>query len=133
MNKKRGNVTTTLTLTISLLFLIVLTIYIINMITPFIWYQKLENIANKYIYVIEKYGYLTDKEENNMYRDLKDEGFNIDFVKVDFPRQPLNYGTLFKFEISYTVYQKYNIISQGIKEESRKIPLSIKKYSYSKM
>ena len=58
MNKK-GNVAFSLTIVISLMFFVVLAVYIVNMITPFIWYQKLENIANKYVYVIEKFGYLT--------------------------------------------------------------------------
>ena len=133
MNKKKGNISEALTLVVSLGCLVVITVYIINMIIPFIWYQKLENIAGKYVYIIERFGYLTDEEEKCLYNDLKEEGFNIDNVQIDCPKSYLNYGTLFKFEIKYMLLQEYNIISNGIKEEARTIPLAIKKYSYSKI
>ena len=133
MNNKDGNITITLTFAISLICLIIITVYIINMITPFIWYQKLENIANKYVYVIEKYGYLTENEEKKLYEDLEQHGFNVDLIEIDCPKQYLDYGTMFKFEIKYKYYQNYSIINDGIKSETREVPLNIKKYSYSKI
>jgi len=133
MKNKKGNTTVAITLLISLAFLLVLTIYIVNMITPFIWYQKLENISSKYIYVIERFGYLTQEEEDKLYEELKNDGFNVRNVVVDCPKQPLEYGTLFKFEIKYNMRQNYNIINNGIKNEARYISLRLKKYSYSKI
>ena len=133
MHKKQGNITTPITIIVSLGLLIVLTIYIINTITPFIWYQKLQNIASKYVYVIERFGYLTDSEEQELYRELKEEGFNINNIELDCPKVYLEYGTLFKFEIKYTLYQQYGVIQNGIKNEARQVPLHIKKYSYSKI
>lgn len=55
MNKKTGNATMTITLIMSLGFILVLAIYVLNTILPFIWYQKLQTVANKYVYVIEKF------------------------------------------------------------------------------
>lgn len=133
MNKKQGNITTSLTLIVSLAFLLILTIYIINTITPFIWYQKLQNIANKYVYVIEKFGYLTGNEEKELYEELESEGFDTQNVVLDCPKTYLEYGTLFKFEIKYTLYQQYNVIYNGVKNEAREVLLHIKKYSYSKI
>ena len=133
MNKKEGNITTSITLIISLAFLIIIAIYIINMIVPFIWYQKLQGIANKYVYVIERYGYLTNSEEKELYEELKEEGFDLAYIQVDCPKNRLEYGTLFKFEIKYELQQQYNVILNGIKNEARTIPLKIKKYSYSKI
>ena len=133
MNKKRGNIYTEITLVISIVVLIIITIYIINLITPFIWYEKLENIANKYVYVIEKYGFLTQDEENNFYNDLASEGFDTNLIEIDCPKSYLDYGTLFKFEIKYKLYQKYSILNNGIKNEERVVFLNIKKYSYSKI
>lgn len=133
MNKKNGNVTTIITLIISLALLVVLTVYIINTIIPFVWYQKLQTVANKYIYVIEKFGYLTDSEEKELYEQLKQEGFKLENLQVEFPKTRLEYGTLFKFEITYNLYQEYGIIANGIKNEARIIPLRIRKYGYSKI
>ena len=133
MNRKNGNIAFSLTLLISLMFLVILATYIINMVTPFIWYQKLESIANKYVYVVDKFGYLTESEENRLYTDLRNAGFNTNQIEVDFPKRRVEYGTLFMFEIKYNLYQEYNIILDGIKKEARTVPLKITKYSYSKM
>lgn len=133
MNKKKGNTTTTITLIVSLAFLLILTIYIINTIIPFIWYQKLQAVADKYVYVIERFGYLTDSEERQLYKELQEEGFNIANIQLDCPKNYLEYGTLFKFEITYNLSQEYNVIANGIKNEARTIPLQIRKYGYSKI
>lgn len=133
MNKKKGNVTTTITLIVTLGFLLVLTIYIINTILPFIWYQKLQTVANKYVYVIEKFGYLTDTEEEALYEELEQDGFDLSCVKLKCPKSYLEYGTLFEFEITYNLHQEYNVISDGIKNEARIVPLTIRKYGYSKI
>jgi len=133
MKKKKGNITTTIPLIISLAFLLIITIYIINAIIPFIWYQKLQAVANKYIYVIERFGYLTDSEEKALYKELEEEGFKLSNIQLECPKSYLEYGTLFEFEITYQLYQEYNIISNGIKHEARVIPLRIRKYGYSKI
>ena len=133
MNKKTGNATTAITLTASLAFLLILTIYIINTIVPFIWYQKLQAIANKYVYVIERFGYLTDSEEKELYNELEQDGFDLNYVSLECPKSYLEYGTLFKFEITYIIHQEYSTIANGIKNEARTIPLRIRKYGYSKI
>ncbi len=122
-----------LTIIICLTVLLIITIFVINTIIPFIWYQKLDNVANKYVYVIERFGYLTDKEEEQLEEDLKQEGFNIQNIEINCPKSKLDYGTLFKFEIKYTMHQNYSILDSGIKNEARSVPLSIRKYSYSKI
>ena len=133
MYRKKGNVTSAIALIVSLAFLLILTVYIINTITPFIWYQKLQAVANKYVYVIERFGYLTDSEEKELYKELEQEGFDLNLVQLDCPKSYLEYGTLFKFEITYTLNQEYNVIYNGIKNEARTVPLRIKKYGYSKI
>ena len=117
----------------SLTALIVLMVYIVNVITPFIIYQKLQMIATKYMYVIEKYGYLTDNEEKMLYSDLAKEGFEKNKIQTNFPNAKQDYGTLFSFEIKYEYEQEFSVFSYGIKKEVRTIPLHIKKYSYSKV
>ena len=133
MNKRKGNATTAITLTISFALLLVFTIYIINTILPFIWYQKLQAVVDKYVYVVEKFGYLTDSEEKELYKELEADGFDLQKIQLDCPKTYLEYGTLFKFEITYNLYQEYSVISDGIKNEARIIPLKIRKYGYSKI
>lgn len=133
MIKKKGNITSAITLIVSLGFLVVIAMYIINTIVPFIWYQKLQEVANKYVYIIEKFGYLTNDEEKELYEDLKEMGFDIQNIKAKYPKEPLNYGTLFEFELKYDLRQTNAIISSGIKNEARIVSLKIKKYGYSKI
>lgn len=133
MKNKNGNATMAITLIVSLGFLLVFAVYIINSITPFIWYQKLQAIADKYVYIVEKFGYLTEDEEKELYKELESEGFDISKVVLECPKSYQEYGTLFEFEIKYNLSQEYNVISNGIKNEARTILLQIKKYGYSKI
>lgn len=133
MNRKKGNVTTAITLILSLGFLLVLAIYIINTMLPFVWYQKLQAVANKYVYVVEKFGYLTDTEEKELLNDLKEDGFDLNYIQIDCPKSYLEYGTLFKFEITYNLNQEYVVIADGLKNEAKTVPLRVRKYGYSKI
>ncbi len=133
MKGKRGNATTAITLVVSLGFLLVLAMYIINTIIPFVWYQKLQAVANKYVYVVEKFGYLTDTEEKGLLNELKENGFDLNNIQIDCPKSYLEYGTLFKFEITYNLKQQYSVIADGIQSETRTVPLCIRKYGYSKI
>ena len=130
MKGKKGNATTAITLVVSLGFLLVLAMYIINTIIPFVWYQKLQAVANKYLYVVEKFGYLTDTEEKEL---LNEDGFDLNNIQIDCPKSYLEYGTLFKFEITYNLNQQYSVIDNGIKNEARTVSLRIRKYGYSKI
>ena len=63
MKTKNGNVSYIFTLIISIGMLFITIVTVVNMLTPFIWYQKLENIASKYVYIVEKFGYMTEVEK----------------------------------------------------------------------
>ena len=79
----------------------------------FVWYQKLNNIYEKYRLVVESYGNLTENEEKNLYSDLKAEGFELSKVKLDIPKDKKYYGDEVKFEIKYSVsINKLKLISK---------------------
>lgn len=130
---KKGNVSTTITLIISLILIIGITINIINMIIPFVWYQKLENIANKYVYIIERFGYLTDDEENELYKELKNRGFDLSKISVEFPKSRLPYGKQFEFGINYEMKINFLETLKSAKQKSKTYLMHIKKCSYSKI
>lgn len=133
MKSKNGDVSMTITLIISLALLMVITINIINMLVPFIWYQKLENVANKYIYVVERFGYLTDDEEQELYEELNNDGFDISKITFVCPKSRLAYGTQFEFSIKYNMPYNNLIIFNGVKNEASSVLLHVKKYGYSKI
>jgi hypothetical protein len=133
---KQGNTTFTLPiiLVIAMIFIVLIGTYIISLITPFIWYEKLNSISQKYMFVIEKYGYLTDLEKSNLVNDLKNDGFNISYIEIIAPNVKKNYGELIEFKINYKLIQKNPTISNGVIINAQKdINISIKKYSYSKI
>ena len=87
-------------------------------------YQKLNNIVNKYSYIIENYGSLTQKEKAELYEDIKLQGF-----KVIFQDSQNSYNDLKKLSIEYD----YNITSLNIiKKLNFKVKISVSKTCYSR-
>ena len=88
----------------------VLLIYAIECLTPFILHQKLQAVATKYMYVIEKYGYLTTKEKQEMLEELKSKGFEQTKVNVDYPKEKRSYGEILELKITYKYTSKIQSI-----------------------
>lgn len=83
--------------------LIYICIYLFNIMSVFVWYQKLNNIYTKYRLIVESYGNLTDLEEDKLYQDLKEEGFEISKIEATIPKKEKYYGEKVEFEIKYSV------------------------------
>lgn len=109
---KKGNtvVTYPLILVVSVISIIMIGIFLVNSIFPFIWYQKLNMTAQKYMFVIEKFGYLTDLEKNNLINDLASQGFDASQIQISAPSKRKTYGELIEFKIIYN-YKYKNIRS----------------------
>jgi len=133
---KNGNsaVTVPIILVISIFMIIIMGTYIINSIIPFIYHQKLITLANKYMFVIEKFGYLTDEEKNLLESELNDSGFDISRIILKYPNELKNYGELIEFEIDYILVLKTPTIVDGtynlIEKETI---LKVRKNSFSKI
>ena len=133
MKDKKGNVTQIFTLIVSLAMLVVTIIYIISMLTPFIWYQKLQNIADKYVYIVERFGYLTEIEEEELYKELSSEGFDIDNIVLECPNHKLEYGEMFKFNLIYKLKLDYMTVNSDFNRETKEVMLRVKKYGYAQI
>lgn len=136
INNKKGNsvVSAPIIILVSSFFVILIGIYIINMIVPFIWYEKLNSTTQKYMFVIEKYGCLTYDEKNNLIQDLNNQGFNIENIEIIAPATIKNYGELLEFKVNYKLVQKTpTVSSKEFNLKERIINMEIKKYSYSKI
>lgn len=133
---KKGNsiVSIPIMLIISIFIIIYLGIYIINIIIPFIYHQKLNIICEKYMFVIEKFGYLTNTEKNLLEDEIKDSGFDISKITIKLPDTSKTYGELITFEISYRLILKIPDLSDGkYKLKERETIICIKKNSFSKI
>lgn len=132
--KRKGNTVLTmpLVLGISMILIIVLCVFTINLIIPFVWYQKLQVVSYKYMYVIEKYGCLSLSEKNMLVEELKNKGFEENEIEVVAPSSPKGYGELIEFCIRYNYKQKLPSLDGGFKTVTKTVPININKVIVSK-
>jgi len=132
---KCGNTVLTLPLVIVISFMIIIAfgIFTVNMILPFVWYQKLEHVSYKYTYVIEKFGYLSKKEKTNLVDELVEKGFDRDELVVNSPSEPKGYGNIIEFSIKYNYKQKLPSWKGSFKMITKNIPINVQKIIISKV
>lgn len=132
--KREGNTVLTmpLVLGVSMILIIILCVFTINLIIPFVWYQKLQVISYKYMYVIEKYGCLSLSEKDMLIVELKNKGFEENEIEVVAPSNPKGYGELIEFSIIYNYKQKLPSLDGGFKMVTKTIPININKVIVSK-
>lgn len=133
---KKGNTVATypLIVIISIISIIIVGTFFVNSIFPFIWYQKLNSTAQKYMFVIEKFGYLTNVEKNNLIKDLTEQGFDQNYIEIYAPEQRRTYGELIEFKLIYKYKHKnVGIINNIFSSKDKYINMQISKNSYSKI
>ena len=133
MKKGSSAITLPLVIIISIIFIVVFSIFVINMILPFIYYEKLQHISYKYMYIIEKYGYLTYQEEQNLLDDLEKRGFDKKSVRIECPKEAKGYGNLIEFNLTYSYKQKFPIFKGNLRIVTRVIPINVNKTIISKV
>ena len=134
LRKGSNIITIPIVLVISILTIIIIGMYIINSILPFIYHQKLTLIANKYMFVIEKFGYLTNEEKDSLKNELQNTGFSLSNITLKYPDQLKSYGELIEFEIGYKLVIKTPIIDEnGYNVKEKETILTVRKNSFSKI
>lgn len=135
INNKNGSTLATMPiiLLVSMMLIIIVGTLIINNFMPFLWYQKMQNLMQKYMFVIEKFGYLTSLEKRQLYTELDNKGFNIEDIMVIAPETEKEYGELITFKIIYNYKNKKVTIKNGMFSfEEKTTPITVDMYSYSK-
>ena len=135
VNKKSGNTVLTLpfVIIISLALIIIFGVFTINMILPFIWYEKLQHTSYKYMYIIEKYGYLTNSEKTSLLDELESHGFGKEDIQIESPTEPVGYGNIIEFNIKYNYKQKLPSWEGSLKMVTKTIPINVNKSIISKI
>lgn len=132
---KRGSaiVTAPFIVIISVFVIIAVGTYLINTIIPFIYYEKLNNICTKYMFVIEKFGYLSLDEKTSLIQELNKQGFDTSKIILEYPSNLKNYGELIEFNISYKLLIKTpNIVNGKYALNEKETIITIRKNSFSK-
>ncbi len=131
MRNKRNNkgstiITTPVIIAIGLLLVATLIVFAINIIMPYIWYEKLSSACIKYVFVMEEFGYLTNKERTNLITELEEEGFDKTKLTVNCTNKRVAYGDPIYLRVGYTYKLDLPVVG------TRYIPMNIRRESVSK-
>ena len=126
--QQEGNaiITTPIIIAIGIMIVSSLIVLSVNIITPYVWYEKLSSTCIKYIYIMEEFGYLTKDEVNNLKSELKKQGFNEEELFIGYTSTRVDYGSPIFLEIKYNY--KTEIPFEGVIE----VPMIITRNSVSK-
>lgn len=128
MKKQNGSsiITTPIIIAIGIMLVSVLIVTAINILEPYIWYEKLSSTSLRYVFVIEEFGYLTKKEAKKLVDDLEKQGFNREKIKLEYTDKEVSYGDEIYLKINYDYELKLTM------KETLNIPMEIEKYSICK-
>lgn len=126
---KRGSeiVTTPIIIGLGIIIISILIVFSIKILTPYIWYEKLSSTCLKYIFVMEEYGYLTNKEKQNLITDLINQGFDENELRVNCTNKRQTYGQPIYLNVNYIYNMELPVIG------NKEIQMNITRESVSKI
>lgn len=127
-SQKRGSevITTPIIIAIGILFVASLIVFSTQIITPYIWYEKLSSTCMKYVFIMEEYGYLTSREQKQLENELVMQGFEKNKLIIACTNKIQTYGNPIFLNVNYNYLLKLPIIGERI------IPMNITRESISK-
>lgn len=125
-NKGSTVITTPVIIALGMILISILIVFVIKILMPYIWYEKLSSTCIKYIFIMEDYGYLTKKEKKNLINELEEQGFEENNLKLEATSRLQQYGDPIYLNIKY----QYNLDIPMI--DLKTINMEIKKSSVSK-
>ena len=134
MKNKKNNIgekgsaviTTPLIIAIGVMIVSMIIVVAVNIITPYLWYEKLSSTCIKYIYVMEEFGYLTKNEIRNLKNELQRQGFKEEDLNVGYTSTRVAYGNpiFLKLEYDYVIDMPFG--------ENIDVPMVVTRNSVSK-
>lgn len=103
VKREKGSaiLTTPIIIAIGIMIISMIIVLAVNIITPYIWYEKLSSTCIKYIYVMEEFGYLTKKEVGSLKDELESQGFEEDRLNMGYTSTRVSYGNPIFLKIAY--------------------------------
>ncbi len=119
-------ITTPLIIAVGVMIVSMIIVIAVNIITPYLWYEKLSSTCIKYIYVMEEFGYLTKNEMRKLKNELKSQGFDEEYLKIGYTSTRVTYGNpiFLKMEYDYIVDIPFG--------ENIEVPMIVTRNSVSK-
>ncbi len=125
-NRGSEVITTPLVIAIGLILIAMLIVFCVNILMPYIWYEKLSSTCLKYVFVMEEYGYLTSIEKNNLVNELKNQGFDTSKLTIQSTSKRQMYGSPIFLNARYVYKMKLPLIG------NKNVMMNINRESVSK-
>lgn len=134
MRRKKGSsvLAVPIMFVIVTVMLIVIFYFLISITIPLVYYDKIDNIVTKYMFIVEKFGYLTNSEKNQMLEELINSGLDKSNITLVFPDRKIGYGQPIELSVSYRYIYKLPILNSNLENKKETI-ISVKKNSFSKI
>lgn len=114
-NKSGSSVLTTpIIIAFGIMTVTVLLLLVVEVIMPYLWYEKLSSTSIKYVYLMEEFGYLTNKEANLLKDDLENQGFKMKNINIEYTNNKVDYGEPIYLKIFYKYELKIPLASSKL-------------------
>ncbi|MBE5821667.1 MAG: hypothetical protein E7311_03640 [Clostridiales bacterium] len=137
LNKKGNSVITMpLLIAFSTIALVTLFTFLVNMLKPYIMYEKLLSTSLRYMFIIEEYGYLNENDKDNLIKDLKNQGFNTNNIEISATQTKKEYGEAVELSITYWYDLTLSVFKEkslNTKTKNELVPMRVIKYGISKI
>ena len=116
IQEKRGSsiLTTPIIVAIGILLVTTLVLVTVELLVPYLWYEKLSSATIKYIYIMEEYGYLTSKEASLLKEELINQGFEGKSMSLNYTNNKVEYGEPIYLKIDYNYKLKLPFMDEQI-------------------
>ena len=125
-NRGSEIITTPIIMALGMILIAILIVFSIKILTPYIWYEKLSSTCLKYVFIMEEYGYLTNKEKKNLTNELIAQGFEKEELNIYCTSKKQSYGMPIYLNIDYTYKLEIPLLGE------REIQMNINRESVSK-
>lgn len=133
---ENGNSIVSMPIVVAIIFFIfmIFAVTFVNILKPFIVYEKLSSTSLKYIFLMEEYGYLTNNEREKLSYDLQKKGLDKDKTKLRATSEAKEYGDPISLILTYECDIKIPSFNNSLIPimETKSIEVEVSKYSFSK-
>lgn len=128
ISSKNGStiLTTPIIIAIGIMVVTMLILLSVQIIIPYLWYEKLSSTCIKYTYIMEEFGYLTNKEADILKKDLKEQGFDVDKLNIKYTNYKTKYGDPIFLRLNYNYELQLPLMDKLI------VPMEVERNSVSK-
>lgn len=132
----KGNSAIAVPIVIAIIFFIfmIFSVTFVNILKPFIVYEKLSSTSLKYIFIMEEFGYLTSSERSKMIRDLTEKGLEKDKITLRATSEEKEFGDPISLILTYQCDIKVPEFAMSLVPTmtDKNIEVKVSKYSFSK-